>query len=119
MYLDETFFFLLSLPPSSLPPYKKMHQNHYFLRQLAPALDREIRGKQFLEAFSQERDEIILVFAEGRGKQNFYKPFFIKASLRPDFASLSFPEQFDRARRNSVDLFTNLYGQTVSQARAF
>jgi len=96
-----------------------MHQNHYFLRQLAPALDREIRGKQFLEAFSQERDEIILVFAEGRGKQNFYKPFFIKASLRPDFASLSFPEQFDRARRNSVDLFTNVYGQTVSQVRAF
>ncbi len=96
-----------------------MHQNHYFLRQLAPALDREIAGKQFLEAFSQERDEIILVFAEGRGKNNFYKPFFIKASLRPDFASLSFPEQFDRARRNSVDLFTGLYGEGVSQVRAF
>ena len=96
-----------------------MHQNHYFLRQLAPALDREIAGKQFLEAFSQDRDEIILVFAEGRGKHNFYKPFFIKASLRPDFASLSFPEQFDRARRNSVDLFTDLYGQVVGQVRAF
>lgn len=96
-----------------------MHQNHYFLRQLAPTLNREIGGKQFLEAFSQERDEIILVFAEGRGKHNFYKPFFIKASLRPDFASLSVPEQFDRARRNSVDLFTNLYGQAVSQVRAF
>ncbi|GHB58665.1 NFACT RNA binding domain-containing protein [Persicitalea jodogahamensis] len=96
-----------------------MHQNHYFLRQLAPALDREIGGKRFLEAFSQERDEIILVFAEGRGKHNFYKPFFIKASLRPDFASLSFPEQFDRARRNSVDLFTDLYEQTVSQVRVF
>ena len=96
-----------------------MHQNHYFLRQLAPALDREIGGKRFLEAFSQERDEIILVFAEGRGKHNFYKPFFIKASLRTDFTSLSFPEQFDRARRNSVDLLTDLYGQTVSQVRAF
>ncbi len=72
-----------------------------------------------MEAFSQERDEIILVFAEGRGKHNFYKPFFIKASLRPDFASLSFPEQFDRARRNSVDLFTDLYEQKVDHVRAF
>ncbi len=96
-----------------------MHQNYYFLRQLAPALDREIRGKRFLEAFSQERDEIIMVFAEARGKHNFYKPFFLKASLRPDFASLSFPEQFDRARRNSVDLFEVLYGQVVAQVRVF
>lgn len=96
-----------------------MHQNYYFLRQLAPALDLEIRGKRFLEAFSQERDELIMVFAEARGKNNFYKPFFLKASLRPDFASLSFPEQFDRARRNSVDLFEDLYGQMVSQVRVF
>ena len=96
-----------------------MHQNHYFLRQLAPALGREMGGKRFLEAFSQERDEIILVFAEARGKHNFYKPFFLKASLRPDFASLSFPEQFDRARRNSVDLFVGLYGRVVEKVRVF
>ncbi len=96
-----------------------MHQNYYFLRQLAPALGLAIQGKRFLEAFSQERDEIIMVFAEARGKHNFYKPFFLKASLRPDFASLSFPEQFDRARRNSVDLFEDLYGQVVSQVRVF
>jgi predicted ribosome quality control (RQC) complex YloA/Tae2 family protein len=96
-----------------------MHQNHYFLRQLAPQLDHELRGKYFMEAFSQEKDELLLVFAEARGKHKFYKPFFLKATLRPDFASLSFPEQFDRARRNSVDLFTGLYDQKVGKVRVF
>lgn len=96
-----------------------MHQNYYFLRQLAPQLDRELRGKYFMEAFSQEKDELLLVFAEARGRHNFYKPFFLKATLRPDFASLSFPEQFDRARRNSVDLFTDLYDQKIGKVRVF
>jgi predicted ribosome quality control (RQC) complex YloA/Tae2 family protein len=96
-----------------------VHQNYYFLRQLAPRLSQEISGKRLMEAFSQEKDEIILVFAEARGKNNFYKPFFIRASLRSDFASLNFPEQFDRARKNSVDLFTDLYEQSVREVRVF
>ena len=96
-----------------------MHQNYYFLRQLAPRLDSELRGKYLMEAFSQEKDELLMVFAEARGKQNFYKPFFLKATLHPDFASLSFPVRFDRARRNSVDLFTDLYDQKVRQVRVF
>ena len=96
-----------------------LHQNYYFLRQLAPILSYELTGKRFLEAFSQEKDEIILVFAEARGKTNYYKPFFIRASLRADFAALNFPEQFDRARRNSVDLFTDLYEQKVGQVRVY
>ncbi len=72
-----------------------------------------------MEAFSQEKDEIILVFAEARGKLNYYKPFFIKASLRSDFASLTFPDQFDRARRNSVDLFTDLYDRPVTEVKSY
>ena len=72
-----------------------------------------------MEAFSQEKDEIIMVFADARGKNNFYKPFFLKASLRADFACLNFPENFDRARKNSVDLFTALYDQPVIEVRVF
>lgn len=96
-----------------------MHQNYYFLRQLAPWLSTELAGKQFMEAFSQEKDELILIFAEARGKHNFYKPFFLRATLRADFACLSFPAQFDRARKNSVDLFTDLYNENISDVRVF
>lgn len=66
-----------------------------------------------MEAFSQEKDELILVFAEGKGKHQYYKPFFIKATLRPDFTCLCTPESFERARRNSINLFADCYDQTV------
>ena len=61
-----------------------------------------------MACFSQDRDEVILVFAQAKGKQNYYKPYYIKATLRPDFSGLVFPETVQRARANSVDLFDSL-----------
>ncbi|MCF2488974.1 NFACT RNA binding domain-containing protein [Dyadobacter sp. CY347] len=86
-----------------------MHQNYYFLKQLAPALHQQLAGKTFIEAFSQEKDEIILVF----------DAFFIKATLRSSFACLSFPDSFDRARRNSVNLFTDFQNQKVEFVKVY
>lgn len=96
-----------------------MHHNYYFLKQLAPKLNQELTGKRFIEAFSQEKDEIVLVFAESMADEALQKPFFIKATLRSDFACLSFPDKFDRARRNSVNLFTHLYDQPIIHVRVF
>ena len=96
-----------------------MHQNYYFFKQLAPRLNQELTGKKFIEAFSQEKDEIVLVFAESQIDEVLQNPFFIKATLRPDFACLSFPDKFDRARRNSVNLFTHLYDQPILHVRVF
>ena len=96
-----------------------MHHNYYFLKQLAPRLNQELNGKKFIEAFSQEKDEIVLVFAESEIDEELKKPFFIKATLRSDFACLSFPEKFDRARRNSVNLFTDIYHQQIIHVRVF
>jgi predicted ribosome quality control (RQC) complex YloA/Tae2 family protein len=96
-----------------------VHQNYYFLKQLAPRLNQELAGKKFVEAFSQEKDEIVLVFAASQVDEVLQNPFFIKATLRPDFACLSFPDKFDRARRNSVNLFTHLYDQPILHVRVF
>lgn len=90
-----------------------MHTNYYFLRQLAPAIERELlaegeNGLRFMECFSQDRDEVVLVFAQAKGRLNYYKPFYIKATLRPDFSGLFFPDAVQRARTNSADLFTEL-----------
>ncbi len=87
-----------------------MHTNFYFLRQLAPALDINITGLRFMECYSQDRDELVLVFAQARGKNNYYKPFYIKATVRPDFSGLLFPENVQRARTNSVELFEKVTG---------
>ena len=67
---------------------------------------------RFMECFSQDRDEIVLVFAQAKGKTNYYKPFYIKATLRPDFSGLLFPETVQRARTNSVNLFETVVGTT-------
>lgn len=87
-----------------------MNTNYYFLRQLAPALEPHLIGLRFLECYSQDRDELVLVFAQAKGKANYYRPFYIKASLRPDFSGLLFPEAVQRARTNSVDLFGTMIG---------
>lgn len=96
-----------------------MHTNYYFLRQLAPALQPQLTGLKFMECFSQDRDELVLVFAQARGKINFYRPFFVKATLRPDFSGLLFPETVQRARINSVDLFEEWYDRDVVTVRSF
>ena len=96
-----------------------MHTNYYFLRQLAPALESSLTGLKLLECYSQDRDELVLVFAQAKGKTNYYRPFFIKTTLRPDFSGLLFPESVQRARTNSIDLFEELYGKAVIGVRSF
>ncbi len=98
-----------------------MHTNSYFLRQLAPALARNLVGLKLMECFSQDRDELVLVFASAKGKTNYYRPFYVKASLRPEFSGLLFPELISRARTNSVDLFedvTRTDAEGVAEGRA-
>lgn len=116
-----------------------MHTNYYFLKQLAPAIELHLlsnsttavsdvpihaTGLRFMECFSQDRDEVVLVFAQAKGKTNYYKPFHIKATLRPDFSGLFFPDTVQRARTNSVDLFDSVTGEpgkerAVLEVRSF
>lgn len=55
-----------------------------------------------MSCFSQHKDELIIEFNNSQSSR------FIKASLQPDFCCLSFPKSFNRARKNSIDLFNDL-----------
>jgi predicted ribosome quality control (RQC) complex YloA/Tae2 family protein len=90
-----------------------MHNNFYFLRQLSGQLYAKLEGAVISACFSQSKDELIIRF-ETTGT-----PFFIKASLLANFSCLSFPENFQRARKNSVDLFELLIGQRLVAVRQF
>jgi predicted ribosome quality control (RQC) complex YloA/Tae2 family protein len=70
-------------------------------------------GTVISECFSQEKDELIVRF-ETHGK-----PFYIKASLASALSALSFPNDFQRARKNSIDLFPGLIGHRVTAIRQF
>ena len=81
-------------------------------------LSQRLMGLSFMECFSQDRDEVVLVFAEAKGKINYYKPFYIKATLRPDFSGLYFPDDVHRARTNSIDLFDEVTETKTGSGRA-
>jgi len=76
-------------------------------------MEKAIMSAVISECFSQNKDELIIRF------ETRESPFFIRAGLSPSFSSLTFPESFHRARRNSVDLFERLIGQRVERIRQF
>ena len=90
-----------------------MHNNYFFLRQLSKALEARIVGFTLVSCFSQNKDELIFEF------NNAQQSFFIKASLLPDFCSLSFPERFTRSRKNSIDLFNEALMKKVVAIRQY
>lgn len=90
-----------------------MHNNFYFLRQLTKSLDATLRHSVVSECFSQNKDELVIRFEVAAAS------FFIRASLSPSFSCLSFPSDFHRARKNSVDLFNDIIGQRVTNLHQF
>ena len=90
-----------------------MHNNYYFLRQLTKVLGPKLQHSVVSECFSQTRDELIMRFEIGR------QSFVIRASLSPELSCLSFPENFQRARKNSVDLFPTIIGRKVGGIKQF
>lgn len=90
-----------------------MHNNYYFLRQLSASLEKILVGSVVSECFSQSKDELILRFETTQGS------FYIKASVLPNFSCLSFPENLQRARKNSVDLFERVIGHRVGSIRQY
>ena len=91
-----------------------MHNNYYFLRQLVPQLEAQLKGSVLAECFSQNKDELILSFRKPDASE-----FFIKAYLKSHFSCLSFPTDFKRAKKNSASIFDPIIGQQVSHLHLF
>ncbi len=81
-----------------------MHLSTFFLRLLAPALTSALRGAEVAACFSQEKDELVLGFADYAGKRESW----LRAVLTGAPTALGFPAEYRRARQNSVDLFPEL-----------
>lgn len=90
-----------------------MHTNHYFLRQLAPALTQQLQGYRVAACFSQEKDELVIGLTNGAAE------FWLKLTLAAAGTLISLPESFHRARQNSVDLLPELLGQQVDIVTAW
>ena len=91
-----------------------MHFNHFFLRLLAQQLRPILLYARLKQSFSQEKDELVLGFERQNGDD-----FWIKCCLGAQFSTLVFPDQFHRAGRNSVDLFSDLLLHEVQEVEVF
>lgn len=91
-----------------------VHNNFYFLRQITESLTSRLAGKAVIsECFSQSKDELVIRWEVGS------ESFCIRANLSPALSCLSFPDRFERARKNSVDLMPTLIGTRVTYVRQF
>ncbi len=91
-----------------------MHNNHFFLRILARELRQKLTYARLKQCFSQEKDELVIGFERQNGQD-----FWIKCSFDSQFSTLQFPDDFRRAGRNSVDLFSDLLLHEVQDVRVF
>jgi predicted ribosome quality control (RQC) complex YloA/Tae2 family protein len=84
-----------------------VHNNYFFLKKLSESLKSKICKYTFAAIFSQNKDELVVELAYGQ------KNFIIKADLKSQFSCLSFPGQYSRARKNSIDLFPEIIGKKI------
>lgn len=90
-----------------------MHLNYHFLKYLAPALSQAFAGQKISACFSQNKDELILETEGITGNRA------VRAHLLPPQVYLSFPEQFHRAKRNTINLFQELIGDQIENCAVF
>ncbi len=90
-----------------------MHVSYFLLKKLATELTQEFTQSILSQCFSQQKDELILQFEKGS------QSLFIKVLTAPDFSCISFPKIFNRARKNNIDLFTDLPGLKLQNVRSY
>lgn len=91
-----------------------MNQNYYFLRYLVDELRQTLVYARLKQCFSQDKEELILGFERQNGED-----FWIRALFDPSFSTLQFPENFHRAGRNSIDLFSEILLYEVQEVYLF
>lgn len=84
-----------------------MQYNFFLLQALCPLLEKSIRGYKLVSCFSQNKDELVLEFNDAR------RSFFVRTLIDPAFSCITFPPSFHRARKNSIDLFTDAFMHAV------
>ncbi|MFT7032895.1 MAG: putative ribosome quality control (RQC) complex YloA/Tae2 family protein [Cyclobacteriaceae bacterium] len=85
-----------------------MHFNYYFLRELTKSIRLKLVDKSLNSCFSQNKNELIFIFGTTQ-------EFIIKAIFESDICLLTFPNEFKRARKNSINLFDEIEGQTIKE----
>ncbi len=93
-----------------------MQNNYYFIRSLSNQLSKLIIGLEIATIFSQNKDELLIGLIDTNNPET---ECWIRATFTPELTTLSFPQDFKRAKRNSIDLFDSIIGKKITSIRQF
>ena len=86
-----------------------MHKNYFFLNRLAVELNKELENCSFVAAFSQEKNKLVLEFQKPDNNK------YLEISAEPGFPYINLRESFNRAKKNTVDFFTEFLRSKLIQ----
>ncbi len=89
-----------------------MHNSYFLFRILTAELRPRLCGGVISQCFSQEKDELVVQIETHEG------PFFIRAVMWPVFSCISFPDNYNRAGKNTIDLFRATIGRRITDILA-
>jgi predicted ribosome quality control (RQC) complex YloA/Tae2 family protein len=90
-----------------------MHTNYHFLKHYISYLKTRLLGAKLVSCFSQDKDVLILSFLLGT------EELHLKIGLKNNKNSLILVLEFTRAKKNTVDLWTELYGLKIENISIF
>jgi predicted ribosome quality control (RQC) complex YloA/Tae2 family protein len=76
-----------------------MYKNFFYLNKFVVEANNELRGYLLTDAFSQDKDTVILAFRSGETNK------FIEISVNPGNPYITLRNKYSRARKNSVSFF--------------
>ena len=85
-----------------------MQNNYFFQKHISQFLNVKLKGWKLTDCFSQNKDELIIIFSD-----QLENIFTIKTQVSPAFTCLYFPLSFKRANQNTINLFEGLVGEIV------
>ncbi len=91
-----------------------MQFNYYTLKRLSSDLSSRLVNSQWLESFSQQKDELIISLITEDNS-----PFYIRCTLRSDFSTISFPQEYHKSRKNVVTIFPELSHSKVERVEQY
>jgi predicted ribosome quality control (RQC) complex YloA/Tae2 family protein len=85
-----------------------MIRNYFFLNRFLVEIYPLLVGSKFSEAFSQDKDKLILAFKKSA---NY---LFLEISTNPGTPYILLKESFHRAKRNTIDFFPDIINSEVT-----
>lgn len=76
-----------------------MYKNYFYLNRFSVETSAALKGYRLVSAFSQEKNKLVLEFVAGDNES------YMEISVDPGFPFMMIKDNFNRAKRNSVDFF--------------